>query len=248
MGNIQTWACQRWPFAQSTNEWITGEERLTKRVKWLYKCNDISFFTIFAAHVWSRRRSYYLAETTGLVKEAVIGGRLVKTPDYTAPPRCYWLGSYPIYWDGKRDGVTYAHVKADGPRWPLGKKPSHPSFDSWTPTREQISERVATTPLDWEKRVPLLTDPRLVDKVKEWAMLYELRYKIKPPQSEFIRMSHFFGIKLDPVPPSPSPQYIGLTPDPGWVSLGKQQDTIDNMDRLIADCVKKNYTDKPRET
>lgn len=243
LGSTQSWYTGRFPWYQSTNQWITGEKRLTQRAKWLYKCGDIGQFRIIAAHVWNRRRSYYFAETTSLLVEAIIDNILVKTPNYAMPHRCYYLGSYPIYWDGKREVVTYAHVVQDGPRWPLTKRPSHPFIPGWYPTREQINEYGVKEDNGQVLMVPFDTDLRLADKLEEWTANYKEKYGVNPRTAQIKWEGYRLGIKWANVPPGITfGMQLGF-PDPMWTSLDKQQRTIDGMEQVIKDCIKKNYLD-----
>jgi hypothetical protein len=233
MGSVQAWHTGRFPWYQSTNEWITGEKSLSQRARWIYKCNDIGSFKILAAHNWKRLRSFYFAETTSLLVEAIISGIPVKTPNYAMPHRCYFLGSYPIYWDGKRDTVTYAHVKSDGARWPLSKRPTHPYIPYWHPSRELINEMAVRDESGRVQTIPFNTDQRLVEKLDEWKSLYELQFNKKPTSQEIVKMGYFFGIQWELPPPGTPFVTTSGFPDPMWSSLDKQQQVIDNWEKIF---------------
>lgn len=234
----------KWPWGPGTGEWPTGEKRLTQRWKWVYKCPGFASFTMIANHVWKRRRSYYFAYTTSGLKEIVVAGVIRQTPDPTTPTVCFYLGSYPIYWDGKYDVVTYAHFVPEGPRWPIGKKPTHPDIPGWTPTREQIAEYAARDDAGKVLTIPWGTDQRLIDKLDEWKTIYQAQFNREPTAQDITRMGYFYGIKWElPPPGSPFITKTGL-PDPMWTSLDKQQQTIDRMDRLTDECIARNFTEK----
>ncbi len=242
----QMWPVGKWPWHPGTGEWLTGEQRLTQRFRWLIKCAHISFFNVWAIHIWQRRRSYYFAETQALVKEVVIEGQIRLAPDYEAPHECYFLGSFPIYWDEDKDVVTYAHVFPVFHRSPLLKRPSHSTLPGWSPTREQINEYVPRDDSNRVLTIPWGTDQRRIDSLNDWETLYKAQFNRDPTGLEVTKMGYFFGIEWELPPPGTPFLTNGLTPDASWISMEKQQQVIDNMDRITNECINKNYLDKPK--
>ncbi len=235
----------KFPWGPGTGEWPTGDMRLSQRWRWVYKCPSFPSFKVMANHVWKRRRSYYFARTTSGFKEVVIAGEIRLTPDPTAPPECFYLGSYPIYWDGDNEVITYAHVFPIFNRWPIGKRPTHPLIPGWSPTREQIAEYAARDDAGKVLTIPWGTDQRKIDRLDEWKTLYKAQFGKEPSPQDITRMGYFYGIQWEPPPPGSPFITKGLTPDPVWISLEKQQRVIDDMDRLTQECIDKNYTEKP---
>lgn len=115
---------------------VPGAPGLQKKIMWLAKCFYHPTGDIYHIMNWKKRRSYYFFESTAGVKEVVIYGQIRFSPDWTAPHVCYFLGSYPLYWDRKMNRITFAHQMPKGEKWVFGKKPSHPDAWGWTPTKE----------------------------------------------------------------------------------------------------------------
>ena len=245
---VDFWPCGKAPWFPTTGIWPTAVVKLANRVKWLYKCPNFASFDIIHIAEWKKRKSYYFARTTSGVKEVVIDGRLVLTPDYKAEPDCYYLGSYPLYWDWKNNTIIYAHAAHFATAWVLGKRPSHPSLGLWTPTREQINEYGSRDPSGNPYYIPFLTDPELIDKLEKWTSDYKEKFGKDPTTKEIIYMGNYYGIKWATTPPGTSfGTKLGFT-DPIWDYLDKQQTVIDNMDRVINECMINAYTEIPKKS
>ena len=109
---------------------------LQKKVMWLAKCNAIPTGNFYHIMIWKKRRSYYFFKSTSGVKEVIIFGQVRTSPDFQAKPKCFFLGSYPIYWNHKLKRMTFVHLMQPGEGTPLGLTPSHPDAWGWKITKE----------------------------------------------------------------------------------------------------------------
>jgi len=113
-----------------------SEPKLQKKIMWLAKCMYHPTGSIYHIMHWRRRRSYFFFKSSSGVKEVVIFGQIRWTIDWTALPVCYYLGSYPFYWDTQTKSMVSAGVRNVKTSYIFGKKPDHPDAPGWKITKE----------------------------------------------------------------------------------------------------------------
>jgi hypothetical protein len=98
-------------------------ESLLKRITWIVQCGLLAGITITGECNWKSNTTKYFIKANSIWVPVIMFGRADFEYRKLDNPICYFVGTYPNYWNTTSRSITFAHYMGGGAYFSMGSEP-----------------------------------------------------------------------------------------------------------------------------